>query len=79
MERPALGVGHVLRVGVHRAQPGEERDEHRHRVAVLRESVEEPGQRIGDALERRDLGPPARALGKGVGSSPFRISQAMSR
>ena len=62
VERPALGVGHVLRVGVHRAQPGEERDEHRHRVAVPGEAVEEAGERIGDALERPDLGPPARAL-----------------
>ena len=55
---------------MHGAQPGEERDEHRHRVAVLREPVEEPGQRIGDALERRDLGPPARALG---GSRQFAV------
>ena len=62
VERPGLGGGHVLRVGVHRAQPGEERDEHRHRVAVGGEAVEEPGERIEDALESRDLGPPARAL-----------------
>ena len=44
------------------AQPGQQRDEHRHRVAVPVEPVEHPGQRVGDGLEAGDLVPPARAL-----------------
>ena len=65
VERAALGVGDVLRVRVLGAQPGEERDEHRHRVRVRGEPVEHPGQRVGDGLEAGDPGPPTRTLAGG--------------
>ena len=62
LDGAVFGVGDRLRLRVHRAEAGEQRDEHRHRVGVRGEPLEEPGERLRDGLVPGDVFPPASAV-----------------